>query len=269
LFFRKTSVDPLSTHADNYTHPTLDRYGLIINTVHQCLVCVECGAVIDHRKVRPHVVKEHKQLKPPKDLDETLERTLTEWFPKLTYPPKHPTVSVVALYGLKDAVGGYGVCDVCHKGYKVTDGSGAFRKHTCHPGKPNETVRKWKESWVQRFETNTRSPFFAVHSSNDEGGQEEVDHWENYRKEIGKRPKRSTEMCVPENYRVLDQFLHKEQWLQHVQGLDAQKLKKLVTLTSKDPDYPMLGRHCEAYLRHHQSTLHSYHARRLISTRPR
>jgi hypothetical protein len=76
-------------------------------------------------------------------------------------------------------------------------------------------------------------------------------------------------MAVPDNYRVLDQFLQKEGWLAHVEGLDPVKLQALISLSQNDPLVPDLVKHCAAYLHHHQGTLTSYYARRLISTRPR
>jgi hypothetical protein len=268
---KKINGDKRGKCADTYSNATLDRYGLIINTVHHCLVCVECGCVVDHGKLRTHVMKLHKELNPPKDMDVTMGAMLAECYPKLLYPPKHPTKPVLAIYGLVNAVDGYGVCVRCHKGYKIEEGKGsnAFSKHVCMEGMVNTAGRTWVVSQVQRFENNTRSPYFAVYTEDERLPIELDDSWGKYQEEMAKRPKPSSNMSVPENYRVLDQFLHKEQWLEHVKGFDAEKLTILVAATSNDPDFPKLGGHCEAYLRHHQNTLNSYHARRLISTRPR
>lgn len=86
---------------------------------------------------------------------------------------------------------------------------------------------------------------------------------------MNSRPPPSEVLALPENYRVLHQFIHKEGWLQHVEGKEAHVLTPLVAIKRGDAQLPGLASHIYAYLEHYQSRLRSYHARRLIGTRPR
>jgi hypothetical protein len=83
------------------------------------------------------------------------------------------------------------------------------------------------------------------------------------------RPPMAQAMSVPENYHIIDQFLRKEGWLAHVEGLNPINTWALISLSQNDPLVPYLTKHCQSYLHHHQASLTSYYARRLISTRPR
>jgi hypothetical protein len=42
------------------------------------------------------------------------------------------------------------------------------------------------------------------------------------------------QVSIPDNYRVLDQFLQKEQWLEHVKGLQVPTAIQLVSYSVKD-----------------------------------
>ena len=76
-------------------------------------------------------------------------------------------------------------------------------------------------------------------------------------------------MSVPDNYRILDQFLDKEGFLEHVQHLDPLFTQSLINIRADDSRMPNLAKHVQAYLEDLQASLTDYYAKRLISTRPR
>ena len=199
---------------------------------------------------------------------------LSKNYPHLVYPPHPPKQSVPPIYGLRQPLPLYRVCKVCHRGFKGRDPSNpsapaskAFRMHACIFGQPNPSDRTYFESQVQKFEASSHSPFFAVLPPNPT--PQCANAWTQYLSEMKSRPSIAQVMSIPENYRVIDQFLRKEGWLAHVEGLDPINTRALITLSQNDPLVPYLAKHCQAYLSHHQASLTSYYARRLISTRPR
>lgn len=259
---------------DTFTNEMLTTYGLIINTVHHILICMQCGCSISHLRVRAHFLLEHSGLKLPQDLDSQFATMLATEYPHLVYPPNPPTLPVHSLYGLKPPLALYRVCHICHRGYKgrhadnpSLPASKAFGAHNCVPGQPNPPDRTWFESDVQIFDRRPHSHYFAVTSP--PPITVPPNPWTLYEARMNSRPKKEGKQSVPNNFRVLDQFLRKEGWLQHIEGHDVVKLRNLIALDTEDAQLPNLVKHCEAYLHHHQSALQSYHARRLISTRPR
>lgn len=190
------------------------------------------------------------------------------------YPPRQPHDPVRPIYGLRRPMACYRICTSCRRGFKGRNPSNpslaaskAFEKHVCHAGQPNPSHREYIESHVQAFEHHLRSPFFAVLPPT--STQQPPDPWTKYLSSINSRPTPAHKMSVPDNYRVLDQFLRKEGWLAHVEGLDPSKIGPLISLSQNDPLVPYLAKHCQSYLHHHQESLTSYYVRRLISTRPR
>ena len=256
---------------DTYSDSTLHTHGLIINTTHHTLICTECGCTIDHNKVRAHFTCEHKAVKLPRDFDTIFAAHLAQHYPHLVYPPLPPKDPVPAVYGLRLPLPLYRICRNCRRGFKGRDPSNptappskAFDKHVCVSSQPNPHNRTYIESHVQSFKSSVRSPYFAVLLPST--APQLPNPWASYSSMIKTRPSPTQTLSTPENYRIIDQFLHKEGWLSHVDGLDPVKLRTLIAL---NPDFPNLVKHCEAFLRHHQDSLTSYYARRLISTRPR
>lgn len=235
---------------------------------------MECGCSIDHHKIRAHFLSRHKGVKLPRDIDRTFAKMFLKCHPTLVYPPHSPSQPVPPIYGLQKPLPSYRVCTNCHRGFKGVEktdtkpsASKAFEKHICSRGQPNPPNRTFFQSHVQAFEASTRSPFFPVLSPTLDAPPPSA--WTSYLSDIKSRPSQLQTMSVPDNYRVLDQFLRKEGWLAHVEGLDPVKLQALITISQNDPLLPNLAKHCAAFLHHYQQTLTSYYARRLISTRPR
>lgn len=244
----------------------LNSSGLVINVVHHTLICVECGTCVNHRKVRSHILEYHKQTKPSRDLDSSISTAIAEGNLNLSFPPETPIHQVDAIYGLVAPKPGYLICDGCHRGFKPE--SRAFEKHACQPGFEDPPDRKYSVSHIQTFHSTRGSTRFPVRPT-PSPVHVEGSLWKEYAERMETRPRPSEKMSVPDNYRVLDQFLHKEQWAQEVAGRDPKELRSLINVRADDPQLKNLARHCEAFLAECQSSLQSYAARRVIGTRPR
>jgi hypothetical protein len=73
---------------------------------------------------------------------------------------------------------------------------------------------------------------------------------------------------IPDDYRVLNQFLQKEHWLEHVKGLDASVAAKLCSCSVKHVVFGSLPRCMHAFLAKYQGKMNSYFLQWLIRTTP-
>ena len=91
VHFRLFSSDMNSFRtSDTYMNPTLNKYGLIINTIHNILICMQCGCCVSHLKVRAQFLTHHKGIKLPIDLDTTLTAMFNAELPESRLPPSFP-----------------------------------------------------------------------------------------------------------------------------------------------------------------------------------
>jgi len=192
------------------------------------------------------------------------------YYPQLVYPPIVPTRPVAPIYGLQPPQPGVQICHQCNNGYRdskpekdLNQAGKSFRKHQC-PLPHSFTVHP-----AQRFgpaQTNSWFPVLEV----DLPLPSITNAWTAYQSQLSSAPPPSTELSIPDNYRILHQFIVKSRWLEHVAGKDVSKLIPLVTITPSDPQLPGLKRHVEALLQKLQNSLPpgEHFARRLLSTRP-
>lgn len=142
--------------------------------------------------------------------------------------------------------------------------------HECTPGRANPPGRRISAvSSVQCFSnsnTGSSARKFTVHVP--PPSEPPISILAQYQQQHVSRPQLPVQISLPDNHRILNQFLNKEGWIQHIEGLPAARLVNLYQITLKDMQFPKLARHIEWYLLNIQSNLNSYHARRLISTRP-
>ncbi|CAK5264080.1 unnamed protein product [Mycena citricolor] len=98
-----------------FRSPGLDltRFGLIVNTTHQLLICLSCQRAITVKGARRHVRFHIPHMELPDDLDEVIPR---EWL--ITEPKdfQHPERSITPIFGLY--VEEFYFCGYCHHGYK-------------------------------------------------------------------------------------------------------------------------------------------------------
>lgn len=231
---------------------------------------MSCQASVDHNDPRKHLMSKHKAIVPPMNVNSTLSEMFMSENLTLTYPPVVPTDPVYPVHGLTKPIPNYKKCDHCSKIYKGGD-SNAFRSHVCTVGEKNPAHRTFTLTTVQTFHpNNSRFPWFPVL----EIAMEAVasNRWATYQSQTTRARKAPEELSVPDNYRTIHQFLHQEGWLTHVEGKNLEMLKTLIDPSNIALSLPKLALHIEAYLNHYQTQIygtHSYHVRRLVSTRPR
>ena len=258
----------ISPPTDTFSNEFFDRHGCVINTIHHILICITCHRVVNHLDSRSHFTADNKSVPLPLDFSNTFRTQSLQYYPRLVYPPMVPTQPVAPIYGLHPPQAGVQICHKCHKGYRDTKpekdqnlSGKSFRKHLCPPPY-SFTIHP-----AQRFGPSQTNPWFAVLAV--APPLSPVNTWTSYRSHLRSMPPPSTELSIPENYRILHQFIAKSRWLEHVAGKDVTKLIPLVTITPSDSKLPGLKRHIEALLVKLQGSLPpgEHFARRLLSTR--
>jgi hypothetical protein len=223
---------------------------------------------------RAHFVKYHKR-KYPSDMNATIASDLGEH--QLVYPPIRPLSPVQPVYGLAPPKPGYHICNDCHRGFKgdgpsngSSTASRSFKKHKCIDNDKTTLERTFTIGSVQTFGPGPHGQrsWFPVLATIPAPSPKNP--WTTYQAQIAARPKPELKISVPENYRVTHQFLHRQGWVQHLEGKSPSILQTLVNIKTKDSLLPGLASHIAAFLFHHQKALGDrYTLRRLISTRPR
>jgi hypothetical protein len=233
---------------------------------------MECHECIDPFNPRGHFVDKHKSRKMPKDYNQNLIPQLQRQFPYLTHNPSIPTDPIRPIFGLCEPKPDHQICQNCNRGFAGSDNnqkkSPSFTAHKCAPGKDNPPDRQFYISSVQRFRNIRTQTLFPVITADPPLPTLKSDPWISYQTRIASRPNPSTTISIPENYRVLHQFIKKERWLEHLEGKDVASLVPLVQFKSTDPTLPRLNKHIQAHMAYYQSRLDGSYPRRLISTRP-
>jgi hypothetical protein len=259
---------------DTVSNGFLEQFGFIINTTHSIVICLECRCAIDPKQPRKHMVKYHADMKLPKDMDKIFQEQMGRDYPHLTAHPEHPVAPVMPIFGLEPPRSQYQLCQNCHRAFQgngdckpTTGPSNAFRVHKCFAGLPAPKNRPFTITSVQRF--NSRPPFtwFPVQQLASPSTPSSSP-WISYRTQMESRPHQTESLSLPDNYRILHQFIQKERWLDHVSGKDHGQLMALVDISVKDAQLPLLQKHVHAYLAHFQSRIKGHYIRRLIGTRP-
>jgi hypothetical protein len=218
-------------------------------------------------------MKHHKEMSPALNLQSIFDQWLQERYPEVSYPPIPPVCIVDPVFGLETPQPNFQVCSVCHRAFKGNASgvqqSHGFLYHKCSLEAPNPAGRTHALCSAQRFENNTKSSWFSVHVHQaQQPSSPPQSPWESYRSRISMRVPPKDTVSLPEEYRVLHQFLQKERWIDHVVGKDIHVLVELVKIGVKDPQLPYLHRHVHAYLAYEQSMVTGHYMRRLLGTRP-
>jgi hypothetical protein len=244
--------------------------GFVVNTQFNMLICRQCHFIVNPSRIREHIMDAHREVSPALDLQKQFDEVVRPMYPLLTYQPVHPVLPIPSILELGNPIPASSICALCHKGYAVnpndhTKPSKSFQKHCCIKSVKTIEPRPFDISPAQRFGPN--SSYFAVIITSPSAPLD-GDLWLKYQLSIASRPPPSLEISIPENYRILHQFLHKERWIDHVAGLDAPTVIALVTFSGKDDVVGVLLKRVHAFLADVQSRLRSHPLRRLIGTRP-
>lgn len=94
-------------------------------------------------------------------------------------------------------------------------------------------------------------------------------HYAQYQRQLAALPAIPVTVSVPDNHRVIQQFLKKALWLEHVEGLPAALIVQLYALDPRDRLFPALLKHVERYLLDSQNKINNYYFQRVIGQRPK
>jgi hypothetical protein len=257
-------------HADSRTpaQKFLEKNGWRVDDDQDVLICLQCRCIMNPEKVREHVMDFHPEVKPDRQLQAQFIAVCGLRYNALTFHPAHPLGPVRVIPGLKlqERVQ---ICSVCKRGFgcdKDRDPrhmSRSFRKHACKRGEENGE-REFSVCPAQRFGQNFS--WFAVIPDDDQPIPLQ-DIWHEYQSKQASRTS-SNAASIPDNYRVLNQFLQKERWLEHVRGLDGSVAIELCSCSTKDAVFGSLPHRVHAFLAKYQAKSNSHFLQRLIGTRP-
>jgi hypothetical protein len=248
----------------------LEKNGWRVDDDQSVLICLQCGCIINPEKVREHVMDFHPEVKPERHLQARFMAACGVRYNTLTFHPAHPLSPVRVIAGLK-LQESMQICSFCNRGFgcdKDRDPrhmSRSFRKHTCKRGEENGD-RGFSVCPAQRFGQNFS--WFAVIPDGDQPIPLE-DIWHEYQsKQASRTSPSSNAASIPDDYRVLNQFLLKERWLEHVRGLDGSVAIELSSCSTKDAVFGSLPHRIHAFLAKYQAKSNSHFLQRLIGIRP-
>lgn len=254
------------TPADQF----LAQNGWRVDSNHNILICLECQQIINPSKVRDHILTSHREVRPDRKLQAQFAEACSLQYPGLTFEPAHPCSPVPFVIGLKTQEK-IQLCSICKRGYGVDQDrdagrmSRSFRKHECRKGVQNPP-REFSVCPAQKFGQNFS--WFAVVLTDAPVPPPPNDLWQGYKVKLVSRAPSANTASIPDDYRVLTQFLQKERWLEHVKGLDASIAIELCSCPTKDPIFGSLPDRVHAFLAKYQGKTTSYFLQRLIGTRP-
>ena len=245
------------------------RNGWRVDAERGLLICLQCKSIMNPARVREHVMEFHREVKPDRHLQAQFKAACGPQYDMLTSHPAHPLHPVPFISGLKLQECTQ-ICSVCKRGFggdrdrDVSHESKSFKKHICKKGE-EAVERGFSVIPAQRFGQNFS--WFAV-ILDENVGPTPSNVWQEYQTRRASRRSTGTAASIPDDYRVLNQFLRKERWLEHVKGLDASVALELCSCSSKDEVFGSLPRRVHAFLEKYQGRSSSYFLQRLIGIRP-
>jgi hypothetical protein len=267
--FEITTVPIRPSDCHTPSEDFLRKNGWRVDVERHVLICLQCKSIMNPARVREHVMEFHREVKPDRRLQAQFKAVCGLQYDMLTSHPAHPLHPVPVVCGLK--LQEYTqICSVCKRGFggdrdrDVSHESKSFKKHICKKGE-EAVERGFSVVPAQRFGQNF-SWFAVILDEKIPSAPRNV--WQEYQSRRASRRSSGTAASIPDDYRVLNQFLRKERWLEHVKGLDASVAIELCSCSSKDAVFGSLPRRVHAFLAKYQGRSSSYFLRRLIGIRP-
>lgn len=256
-----------SSSIDTFHCLALSQLGLVVNTKHNILICMECQSVVAPSSLRRHL-STHKSKYPHIKLHNLLHALVSavpSWS-LLTEHPPHPTETVAPIFGLRPPQLEYVICIDCNRGfYEQRD----LQRHTCQ-SRMGPQGSQFKIAPVQRFYNNTRSSWFPVSvAANVQSTQDDITPRKAYQELASQRSALDKTASVSHNWRVIHPFLYHEKWLEHIQGYNIENLVALVSESHNRQDpLAKLNQHIFQYLSFWQERIDNILLARIIGIRP-
>lgn len=241
---------------DTIQTPLLVEYGIVINTTFNVIICLCCQSIINPKKFRYHFGRYHKELRTPTTLDADFEEQVLRQYPGLTFQPDLPTCDVPAVYGLQPPIPA-DLCPACRRCYTTKK---SLRQNLC-PGQ--EAV----PTHAQRFIQNSKSPWFSVQLPPPLLPPQRT-RWASYQSQRQGAIPAGAPNALTDNFRVLHQFLQRNEWLSKIDGQKHEDLMPLASYSVRDPVIGTLHKHIHAFFASTQQGSNDNYLRRLVATRP-
>jgi hypothetical protein len=244
--------------------PLLKRTPYLVNIHYLTLICFECKHSVDPDQASSHVRRLHPYCKVPQGFVTEIKIK----YPGLKAEKIHPAGVVKPIFGLAVPVSQYEVCTRCQRGYS---NSSSFRNHACKnpqmdlKGKPPSFP-----SLVQTFFRGPRICYFPIETPTSTADKNDVDDFIVFQSQNPLINTVGDEVVKPEEYREVDQFLYKEDWISHVAGYMLSDLSTLTCLPLQDDILAPIRNEVFVLMSKIQAAIGSagFHVRRLLGRRP-
>lgn len=210
---------------------------------HKALICVECESAVHATAdgIRDHI-KTHGSVRQTPRWRTAIEAFIQDQ--GIPPQPAHPTGQVQPVPFLSSPIRNFVVCQACHRGYQNEN---SLKRHQCN----SQSALRWYESAVQRFQKNSKSPWFPVHVPPlPQPQSNERTPWEAY---IQQRTAVTTEdgllEAIPHDHRVLHGFLTRRKWLQHIEHVPMDDIENLKMKPRADDPLACISYHLQHYLK--------------------
>ncbi|KAJ3541290.1 hypothetical protein NMY22_g3943 [Coprinellus aureogranulatus] len=239
----------------------LAQFGMAI--CRNLLICIQCKAVLDFRKIRRHFTAHHSSLRVPTTMQKDLERLVLPFHKGLIAEPMHPEGPIQRIPYLAEAYA-YMRCLACNRCYK---GLSNFNQHKCQGTRRGDAIL----TDCQRYVDNSSSPWFPITKPPPPSFDKRLaTPYDIYLKSKQKKTEEALDGSQVEDVRILHQFLVKEGWIPLIKNLPLKRkqLMDFVQITPRDHVLMKLGALIYSFLQRVQNTAPHNNLRRMIGIRP-
>jgi hypothetical protein len=242
--------------------PLLRKTPYIINTCHNALICVECKHAVSVKAATSHARKVHSCRYIPREFEEQI----VSKYSSLVSHSIQPDQICDPVFGLAIPLDPYVICSRCTRGYFDLKSLTAHQCQDAHVplnGRPPHF-----SSLVQTFFRGRELCYFPIHSP--QSAPPASNDFTLFKKQFQGNETTCNEFVESINYRQMNQFLHKEGWMAHVEGCAITKLVELVSLPSADNPTSHVAPNLRILLSNIQDIISQrvFHVRKLLGRRP-
>ncbi|KAF9490700.1 hypothetical protein BDN71DRAFT_1511034 [Pleurotus eryngii] len=207
--------------------PLLKTTPFIVNTSFCILICTHCQCTVNPKKAGTHIAKNHKACKPPSRFTEQL----LDRYPNLKSNGVDILQSIKAIFGLAIPTNQFIVCSRCYHGYSNVKG---WQSHACKkPSIKHGDQLNYFALLVQTFFHSPKHLYFVIHTPQPTSVQP-PNAFSIFRSQTVSLGEPNKKVSIAVDYRQQNQFLVKEGWIEHINGLSASNLYSISTPPAED-----------------------------------
>ena len=218
---------------------------------------------MDPSRAYEHVRSDHPQCC---TVSRNLSSQLKEAYPKLLSTKVRPTArSIPAVYGLAIPLEKYVICGQCLHGFKT---AASLQAHECEGGFDLEGEPF--SSHVQTFFHGSRCCYLPITTPREHPLSLDQSDYQAFVEQQKAQPSVESEVCEPDDYRQLQQFLYREGWTAHLMDVSPDETSDLIAAPRVDECIGTIPAHVLSLMTRLQSMLMAagFQVRRLVGKRP-